>query len=84
MRVFLFTDPCHQQVEQLLDEQPEQPPPAPDTGAETPSLFLVKEAKADSLRSAVLLHLGQEASSPALPSGRKRSNWHAQSRQTYS
>ncbi len=67
-----------------MEEQLEQPSPAPDRGTDTPSLPLEKEAKPDILRRAALLQLGQEASSSALLRERRSSNWQPQSWQTYS
>ena len=74
---------AQRQVEQLLEEQPLQPPP-PATGAELPLELLVKAANVEIARCAPFLHVGQGASSLALLIGRSSSNLSPHLGQQYS
>jgi len=70
------------QVSQLAAVQ--LPQGSPPIGEVNPSSLVVKEAKRDNTRSALSLHLGQEAPSVAWLNGRKSSNLTSQAGQTYS
>jgi len=70
-------------VEQLLEEQPLQPPP-PLTGADVPLELLVKAANIEMARCAPFLQVGQGASSLTLLIGRSNSNLSPHLGQQYS
>jgi len=70
-------------VEQLLEEQPLQPPP-PLTVADVPLELLVKAANIEMARCAPFLQVGQGASSLALLIGRSSSNLSPHLGQQYS
>jgi hypothetical protein len=72
-------------VEQLPELQLEQElPPEPGTLVGTPLTVVLKAAKVDILRRALLWHLGHSASWPDWLKGRISSNLASQAEQTYS
>lgn len=62
------------QVEQLEEEQPEHPPPAPAIGVVMPPALLDIDENADTLRFEGFRHLGQGAASADFENGRISSN----------
>jgi hypothetical protein len=72
------------QLLQLEALQPEHELPVPATGTDSPLLPLENEAKRDKARLEAWRHLGHEASSFALLTGRNNSNLHEHSGHIYS
>ena len=62
------------QVEQLEEEQPEHPPPAPAIGVVMPPALLDTDENADTLRFEGFRHSGQATASADLEIGRISSN----------
>ena len=72
------------QLLQLEEEQPEQDPPVPAMGADSPSFPLEKDAKREKILLAVCWHREHAAFSSALLTGRNSSNLQLHSGQRYS
>jgi len=72
------------QLSQLVAAQVAHELPVPAIGADSPSLFLEKEAKREKIRLAACWHRGHGASSSALLMERNSSNLQSHSGQTYS
>jgi len=72
------------QLLQLEAVQPEQEPPVPAIGVDSPPLPLENEAKREKTRLAVCLHFGHDAFSLALFTERSNSNLQVHSGHRYS